>query len=564
MIISDDQLMNLVVQSGLVHEKNVQELIVFAKAAEMSLFDAIVEKNNIPEENLGHLIANYIQIPFISLSKTSIQEDVFHLLPERISRKYKAIAFYRDNKEIRLALADPSNHNLALHLAKKTNQPVMVYLALERDINNAAQLYRKELQIIIDQLIGQSSLGMDTFTSLDQAPIAKIVDTLIDYAYQNKASDIHIEPQEKYSLIRFRIDGILHDVLNLPKNFHDRIITRIKVASKLRTDEHQSAQDGKMRLRLEEEMLDIRVSIIPIADGEKSVLRLLSSKSRKFTLSDLGMNEKDLKKIQDAFHKSYGMILSTGPTGSGKSTSIYAILKIINTREKNITTIEDPVEYRLKGVNQIQVNTKTNLTFAAGLRSILRQDPNVIFVGEIRDVETAGIAVNAALTGHLVLSTLHTNDAATTLPRLTDMKVEPFLVSSTVNVIVAQRLIRKICDNCRISYLLSEFELNKFFSPEVVKKHFMFTEENHEIRIYKGSGCKLCHNTGYAGRIGIFEVLEVSPNIKKLIVEKANSDVIIKVAIQEGMTTMLDDGIEKIAQGSTTIEEVLRVTKVQL
>src|SRR3989338_1849426 len=300
MIISDDQLMNLVVQSGLVHEKNVQELIVFAKAAEMSLFDAIVEKNNIPEENLGHLIANYIQIPFISLSKTSIQEDVFHLLPERISRKYKAIAFYRDNKEIRLALADPSNHNLALHLAKKTNQPVMVYLALERDINNAAQLYRKELQIIIDQLIGQSSLGMDTFTSLDQAPIAKIVDTLIDYAYQNKASDIHIEPQEKYSLIRFRIDGILHDVLNLPKNFHDRIITRIKVASKLRTDEHQSAQDGKMRLRL-------------------------------------------------------------------------------------------------KGVNQIQVNTKTNLTFAAGLRSILRQDPNVIFVGEIRDVETAGIAVNAAL-----------------------------------------------------------------------------------------------------------------------------------------------------------------------
>src|SRR3989344_8485486 len=560
MIISDDQLMNLVVQSGLVHEKNVQELIVFAKAAEMSLFDAIVEINNIPEENLGHLIANYIQIPFISLSKTSIQEDVFHLLPERISRKYKAIAFYRDNKEIRLALADPSNHNLALHLAKKTNQPVMVYLALERDINNAAQLYRKELQIIIDQLIGQSSLGMDTFTSLDQAPIAKIVDTLIDYAYQNKASDIHIEPQEKYSLIRFRIDGILHDVLNLPKNFHDRIITRIKVASKLRTDEHQSAQDGKMRLRLEEEMLDIRVSIIPIADGEKSVLRLLSSKSRKFTLSDLGMNEKDLKKIQDAFHKSYGMILSTGPTGSGKSTSIYAILKIINTREKNITTIEDPVEYRLKGVNQIQVNTKTNLTFAAGLRSILRQDPNVIFVGEIRDVETAGIAVNAALTGHLVLSTLHTNDAATTLPRLTDMKVEPFLVSSTVNVIIAQRLIRKICDMCRTSYLIPEAELSKFFSTDVINRHF---GNKKDLVIYKGAGCKVCLFTGYSGRVGLLDVLEVTDPIKKLIIDKSDSDVITRQAISEGMTTMLDDGLEKVKKSVTTLEEVMRVTKVE-
>src|SRR3989338_4508678 len=561
MIISDDQLMNLVVQSGLVHEKNVQELIVFAKAAEMSLFDAIVEKNNIPEENLGHLIANYIQIPFISLSKTSIQEDVFHLLPERISRKYKAIAFYRDNKEIRLALADPSNHNLALHLAKKTNQPVMVYLALERDINNASQLYRKELQIIIDQLIGQSSLGMDTFTSLDQAQIAKIVDTLIDYAYQNKASDIHIEPQEKYSLIRFRIDGILHDVLNLPKNFHDRIITRIKVASKLRTDEHQSAQDGKMRLRLEEEMLDIRVSIIPIADGEKSVLRLLSSKSRKFTLSDLGMNEKDLKKIQDAFHKSYGMILSTGPTGSGKSTSIYAILKIINTREKNITTIEDPVEYRLKGINQIQVNTKTNLTFAAGLRSILRQDPNVIFVGEIRDVETAGIAVNAALTGHLVLSTLHTNDSATTLPRLTDMNVEPFLVASTVNVIIAQRLVRKICEICKGTRTITKEELLNNLPSDVVNK---FVGSKTNIIIYQGGGCKICHSTGYSGRIGIFEVLEVTKDIRKLITEKSDSDVIEQKAISEGMVTMLEDGLDKTTRGVTTIEEVLRVTKVEL
>jgi type II secretory ATPase GspE/PulE/Tfp pilus assembly ATPase PilB-like protein len=394
----------------------------------------------------------------------------------------------------------------------------------------------------------------------DDLPIAKIVDVLIDAAYQDKASDIHIEPEEKQSLIRVRIDGVLHEVLRVPKVLHDRIITRIKVLSGLRTDEHMSAQDGKMRMALEEENLDIRVSIIPIAEGEKAVLRLLSSRSREYTLVDLGMNEADLKKVNAAYNKSYGMILSTGPTGSGKTTSIYAILKILNTREKNITTIEDPVEYRIRGANQVQVNAKTNLTFANGLRSILRQDPNIIFVGEIRDSETAGIAVNAALTGHLVLSTLHTNDAATAIPRLSDMKVEPFLVASTVNIIIAQRLVRKICDMCKTTVTMTQEELKKHLPEETIKRHF---GDEATLKLYKGKGCKICHNTGYNGRLGVFEVLEVSKDVRKLISEHSDSDEINKKALEEGMTTMLDDGLDKVKRGLTSIEEVVRVTKVE-
>ncbi|EKD32175.1 MAG: hypothetical protein ACD_77C00158G0001, partial [uncultured bacterium] len=380
-------------------------------------------------------------------------------------------------------------------------------------------------------------------------------------AYRDKASDIHIEPQEKESLVRFRIDGILHDVLHIDKKLHDRIATRIKVISRLRTDEHLSAQDGKMRMLIDDENLDLRVSIIPIADGEKVVLRLLSSRSREYSLLDLGMNEGDLKKVTVAINKSYGMILSTGPTGSGKTTSIYAILKILNTREKNITTIEDPVEYRIEGVNQIQVNVKTNLTFANGLRSILRQDPNVIFVGEIRDSETAGIAVNAALTGHLVLSTLHTNDAATALPRLIDMQVEPFLVASTVNIIIGQRLVRKICESCKVETSIKRSEVLKNIPEEIILKHFFNQKE--DLNVFQGKGCKMCHHTGYAGRIGIFEVIGVSEKIRRLITEKSNSDVISRQAISEGMTTMLDDGLDKVAKGLTTAEEVIRVTKVE-
>jgi type IV pilus assembly protein PilB len=560
MILSDKELAAVISQSGKVDAARMAEAVQFAQVANVSLASALVEKKVLTDSEIGQLVAASFKIPFIELSKLSITEPVFHLIPEKVARKQKAIAFSRDAAGIKIALADPTNTTIIEMIAKKTNVAVQVYYATERDIENILTVYKKVLQKTIDELL-KEDIRRATTSVYDDLPIAKIVDVLIDAAYQDKASDIHIEPEEKNSLIRFRIDGVLHEVLRVPKVLHDRIMTRIKVLSGLRTDEHMSAQDGKMRIALEEENLDIRVSIIPIAEGEKVVLRLLSSRSREYTLTDLGMSEADLKKVNNAYNKSYGMILSTGPTGSGKTTSIYAILKILNTREKNITTIEDPVEYRIRGANQVQVNVKTNLTFANGLRSILRQDPNIIFVGEIRDSETAGIAVNAALTGHLVLSTLHTNDSATAIPRLTDMKVEPFLVASTVNIIIAQRLVRKICDMCKTTDEVTVSELKKHLPEATIKKHFG-TEEKYTL--YKGKGCKICHTTGYNGRLGVFETLEVSKHIKELITEKNDSDAINRAAIEEGMTTMLDDGLDKVKKGLTTIEEVVRVTKVEL
>ena len=549
MLITNEQLKSLVIKNKLIDEKGFLEIEEEAKNAGSTVEETLVEKDIISDENLGILISDFLKYPFIILSKITILPEVFNIIPEKIARRKKIIPFAKDATGIKLAMTDPSNKELMQMISKKIGLPVIAYLATEQDIANSLRIYRKDLQNTFDQLIKTSEI-----------PMSKIVDLLVDYASQDKASDIHIEPQEKESLVRFRIDGILHDMLLLPKSLHDQIITRIKILSRLRTDEHLSPQDGKMRIALEEEEIDVRVSILPVTEGEKAVLRLLSSKFRKFSLVDLGMNEKDLKKVTNAYAKPYGMILSTGPTGSGKTTTIYAILKILNTREKNITTIEDPAEYRIKGVNQINVNAKTNLTFANGLRSILRQDPNIIFVGEIRDSETAGIAVNASLTGHLVLSTLHTNDAATALPRLSDMNVEPFLVASTVNVIIAQRLLRKICEICKSTRAITKEELLKNLPARIVDNYVGI---KNTITIYQGAGCKICHLTGYSGRIGVFEVLEVTKAIRDLITKRTDADVILQKAIEEGMTTMLDDGLEKILKGLTTIEEVLRVTKTQ-
>ena len=549
MLITDEQLKSLVIKNGLIDEKGFAKIEEEARSSDDTLAETLVEKDIITDENLGILISDFLKYPFIILAKITVPPDVFNIIPEKMARRKKVIPFAKDATGVKLAMADPSNKELIQMISKKISLPVTIYLATEQDIVNALRIYRKDLQNTFDQLIKTSEI-----------PMSKIVDLLINYASQDKASDVHIEPQDKDSLIRFRIDGILHDVLLLPKSLHDQIITRIKILSRLRTDEHLSPQDGKMRIALEEEEIDVRVSILPVTEGEKAVLRLLSSKFRKFSLVDLGMNEKDLKKVTTAYGKPYGMILSTGPTGSGKTTSIYAILKILNTREKNITTIEDPAEYRIKGVNQINVNTKTNLTFANGLRSILRQDPNIIFVGEIRDSETAGIAVNASLTGHLVLSTLHTNDAATALPRLIDMNVEPFLVASTVNVIIAQRLVRKICEICKGTRTITKEELLRNLPPQIINN---YVGEKTTITIYQGAGCKICHLTGYSGRIGVFEVLEVTKNIRDLITKRNDANVISQKAIEEGMTAMLDDGLEKVLKGLTTIEEVLRVTKIQ-
>ena len=559
MLITDEQLKSLILHTGITDKAGFEKIEKYAKNADISVSDALVEKDIISDENLGLLISDFLKFPFVVLAKKSIPSEVFHIIPEKIARKQKVIPFELDANGVKLAMADPSSKEVQEMISKKIEMPVIPFLATEQDIYNTLRIYRKNLQASFDAML-KKELGPTDILAGRNIPIAKLVDLLINYAYQDRASDIHIEPEEKYSLVRLRIDGILQDVLFLPKTLHDQIITRIKILSRLRTDEHLAPQDGKMRMVFDKEAIDIRVSILPITDGEKAALRLLTSRFGKFSLTDLGMNENDLKKITKAYSKSYGMILSTGPTGSGKTTSIYEVLKILNTREKNITTVEDPVEYKIKGVNQINVNPKTNLTFASGLRSILRQDPNIIFVGEIRDIDTASIAVNASLTGHLVLSTLHTNDAATALPRLIDMNVEPFLVASTINVIIAQRLVRKICEICKATRPITEEELMKNLPKDVVKKHF---GNKQNITIYQGDGCKICYSTGYAGRIGVFEVLEVTRTIRELIVRRSDSDVIAAKAIEEGMTTMLDDGLDKVIKGITTIEEVLRVTRIE-
>lgn len=378
--------------------------------------------------------------------------------------------------------------------------------------------------------------------------IINLFDQLIEKAYYSRASDIHIHPLPKSVRIRFRIDGVLQDVYSFPREINNEIISRIKILSRLRTDEHQATQDGRFRYALLEEnnkFIDFRVSIVPTHNGENAVLRLLSEKNEESSLENLGFSEKDRKKIENAIKKTNGMILSTGPTGSGKTTTMYALIKMLNSSDVSIVTIEDPIEYAINEIEQIQVNTKHGLTFANGLRSILRQDPNIIMVGEIRDIETANIAVNTALTGHLLLSTLHTNDAATTLPRLLDMGIPEYLVASTISIAIGQRLVRKICHSCK----------EKIIVTEAIKK--TLTKNNNFI--YKGRGCENCNNSGYKGRICINEVLVADNEIREAILHRSSADEIKKIAIKNGMTTMLEDGFHKVKSGLTTIEEVLRV-----
>jgi len=530
-----------------------------SKRQNILLENILLEKDLISDDNLGKTISDLVSIPLVRLGEISITQEVLQLIPETVARKQKVIAFNKNKNGLYIATSDPGNIQIKDFIEKKFGVPVLVYLATERDINNALFLYKKDLATTFDEIIKEHVREANVLHSSQlDPPIIKIVNAILTYAYQNRASDVHIEPLKEKTVVRFRIDGILHDILFLPLDLHPPIVTRVKVLSNLRTDEHSVAQDGKLQFLLDEEDVDVRVSIVPITTGEKIVMRLLSERSRQFSLVDLGLTLTDLKKVKKGYGKPYGMILATGPTGSGKTTTVYAILKLLNERNVNIMTIEDPVEYNIEGVNQIQVNPKTNLTFASGLKSIVRQDPDIILVGEIRDNETADIAINSAMTGHIVLSTVHTNDAATTIPRLLDMNVEPFLMASTINIIIAQRLVRKIHTRCRVSTDVEIKQIAKYIDEPLLKKFF---GNNKTVRLYKGKGCQLDHGIGYEGRVGIFEVLEVDEEIRKTILQRADADTIKKVAMKSGMTTMIENGLEKVKQGITTIEEVLRVTK---
>jgi type IV pilus assembly protein PilB len=457
-------------------------------------------------------------------------------------------------------MSDPENLEIKEFIEKKTGEKVIPFFVTKRDIISTLKYYRKEIKEEFEDLIGKSVEEFEkTEARAPQSlPITKIVDLILTYGYENRASDIHLEPYAKKTVLRYRIDGILHDVLILPRDIHDFLVSRIKILAKLRTDEHESAQDGHFSFQTREEKVDIRVSIVPIEEGEKVALRILAEKTRGLDLEGLGLRPRDLKILEENIKKSWGMILVSGPTGHGKTTTLYAILKVLNKREVNIFTIEDPIEYDIEGVNQIQVNPKTNLTFAAGLKAIIRQNPDIIMVGEVRDEETAKLAVNSAMTGHLVLSTFHATDSATTLVRLLDMGIEPFLVTSTVNLVIAQRLVRRICPKCVESFEISEKEISKILSKNLV---FKFSKGKEKTRIFRGKGCPLCQKTGYLGRIGIFEFLEITQPIKDLVIAKADAQKIREAAQKLGMVTMIEDGLQKVEEGVTTLEEVLRAIK---
>lgn len=551
MPIPDQQLYDIITKSGLIEKGDLDKAQTSSKGAKKSLYDALLDLDLISDANLGKVIAESFNLPFVSLKGRVIPRTLVNIIPEQMARINRIIPFEETPDVIRIASSGSDVTTAIKTVAKKAGRRAEIHFATDRDIDEALNLYKSGLGIEVSDLLKKA------VSEKADMPIIEVVKVIIENAYDLKASDIHIEPLRDESVIRFRIDGILKEAIRITKALHDQIVTRIKVESKLRTDEHSNAQDGKMIFSLPREELDIRVSVVPVVEGEGVVLRLLSARSRQFGLSDLGMGKGDLEKVQRAYQKPFGMVLSTGPTGSGKTTTIYSILKILNTRERNIDTVEDPVEYELEGINQIQVNTKTNLTFAEGLKSILRQDPDIIYVGEIRDDETAGIAINSAMTGHLVLSTLHTNDAAGTFPRLIDMHVEPFLVASTVNVVIAQRLVRKICTSCRVSKEMNLDEITKVVGVDLVNKHF---PQGEKVLVYHGKGCPVCGGTGYLDRVGLFEVLEVTEDIKNLIIAKADSDAIQAKGVSEGMSTILEDGISKVQQGITTLEEVLRVT----
>ena len=548
------------VELAIIDKKALDAALVEAKANKIPLDELLVDRELISAKDVGQVVADVLGVPFVKLSEHHIDDAILSIIPEIVATKQHMIAFKKDKRGLHVACVDPSNLGEKEFLKKKTGLPVIFYYAPPRDITQTLSLYEKNVTQVFADIIKESvDKAKVAHGELAEPPIIKIVDTMLNYGYQNNASDIHIEPTEAESLVRFRIDGILHDVVKLPSELHDAIVTRVKVMSKLRTDEHASSQDGKLQAVIFGEHLDVRVSIVPITNGEKIVLRLLSEKSRGFGLTDLGFGLMDLKKVEEAFTKPYGMLLSTGPTGCGKTTTMYAVLKILNKRDVNIMTIEDPVEYEIAGVNQIQVNAKTNLTFAKGLRSIVRQDPNIILVGEIRDAETAGIAVNSAMTGHLVLSTLHTNDAATAIPRLFDMGVEPFLVASSVNVIIAQRLVRTICMKCRVSEEVTKKAVATLLQvPETVVSN-VYKEDT--CRVYKGKGCPVCHDTGYVGRVGLFEVMEITDAVRGAITSKKDANTIKTIAVGEGMTTMMMEGIKKVKDGVTTLEEVMRVAR---
>lgn len=581
-----EQLKAFLLDKKLINQTQLKNAESVAKKTKKTLEDVLVSEKFISEEKIVQLKAYILGIPFVDLEKTDIDPTVLRIVPEPIARKYNIVAYKKTKDDLEVAMLDPVDLQTIDFIKKKTDLKIKPRLTSTQSIKSVLGRYQKSLEAEFGDIIKKEAkkAGVSTISIIKEGekieesellnkaakelPIIKIVDTLIKHAVLQQASDIHIEPAEKEVIVRYRIDGILHDAMILPSQVHAGVVARIKVLSNLKLDEHRLPQDGRFKIEMEGQRISFRVSILPTFFGEKVVMRLLIEEVHRFTLESLGFWGEALERIYRAIKKPYGMILATGPTGCGKTTTLYTILEILNQPGVNICTIEDPIEYQIPRINQTQVSPKIGFTFATGLRSLVRQDPNIIMVGEIRDNETASLAINAALTGHLVLSTLHTNNAAGAIPRLIDMKAEPFLIASTVNIITAQRLARRLCPEGRIKYHLTKEEM-KDLSKDINLDNLLQILKNEKIvapdakwetiDFYKPGATKDCPD-GYKGRIGIREVLEVSDAINKLITQRATADEIEVQARKEGMLTMLEDGFVKAIQGLTSLEEILRIT----
>lgn len=543
MDINKEQLKDILVSGGYLDESDWNKAESESKKSNSYVLDYLMERGMLSGDVFGQAVAEFLGLSYADLNSNMPEKEQILKIPEDVATKYRLVLFKSGPKSLILATDNPQNPELSEFLKEKFKDfKVKLAYSLTEDIDAAFLVYRKALETKFSEIIKEKHRI---------AP--EIVDEIFSDAISYRASDIHFEPEEKEVIIRFRIDGVMEEAGRLPKEFYEGILNRIKIKSKLRTDEHFATQDGSMSYSRDGMGADMRVSIAPILDGEKVVIRLLSHYVRGIGLGDLGLSVKDQRILEKASLRPFGMILVVGPTGSGKSTTLYAILKKLNNRSVNITTIEDPVEYKIKGVSQIQVNPNTNLTFAKGLRSMVRQDPDIIMVGEIRDSETAEIAINSALTGHLLLSTFHANDAAASIPRLMDMGVEPFLLASTIEIIVAQRLTRRLCEKCRYSEIAKKEYLAKF--PKEVGKYF----SGKNRTIFKAKGCPVCNGTGYKGRIGLFEVIVSTPELKTLLAKNPSVHEIWSLCSKQGSHTLFEDGLEKVANGFTSLEEVMRV-----
>ena len=527
----------------------------------------IIGHDWISHRDLAKARGSYYNIPYINLSDAPTSPEALNALPEIVARRYSAFPFAidRQTNSISAAFANPLDLIAIEFIDKKTGLKAKPFIASQEDIVSAInEKYSQSLSTEVSAVLKESGETSEKVIDLKQleagqiireAPIAKIVATTLEFAIKSRASDVHIEPQPDKTRVRYRIDGILHEKLILPRRVHDALISRIKILSDMKIDEKRLPQDGRFNFRAGEEEVDLRVSSLPTVHGEKIVMRLLKKSGKVPQLPELGLRGRALKNLEDSIRVPHGIILITGPTGSGKTTTLYAILNKISTPSVNIVTLEDPVEYQIAGINQVQINPAAGLTFASGLRSFLRQDPNIIMVGEVRDKETADLAIQASLTGHLVFSTLHTNSAAGALPRLLDMEAEPFLLASSMTCIVAQRVVRKICDQCKETFDPA---------PEVIadiRNYLGDLSPLAEFKLYKGRRCETCNDTGYQGRIGIFEVLPITEKIGRLILEHKPAVDIEKTAIADGMILMKQDGYLKALEGITTLEEVLRVAQ---